>query len=87
MGQKLTGAPPPYWREEQLGLHVTQCGQDRGLPACQIVSWSIQPFGHSTPTSQTDRTDRQRSDSRGGGEPFKQTVAQKFSDQKVKLGY
>jgi len=23
-----------------------------GLPACQVSSWSIKPFGHSTPTSQ-----------------------------------
>jgi len=43
----------------------------RGVPACQVSSWSIQPFGHNTPTSQTDRQDRtdrqhrQRSDSLG----------------------
>jgi len=23
--------------------------------ACQVSSWSVQPFGHNTPTSQTDR--------------------------------
>jgi len=27
------------------------------LPACQVSSWFVQPFGHNTPTSQTDRTD------------------------------
>ena len=27
----------------------------RGLPACQVSSWSVQPFGHNTPTLQTDR--------------------------------
>jgi len=38
----------------------------RQLPPHQMASWSIQPFRHNTPTSQTDRTDRtirQRSDS------------------------
>ena len=67
MGRKLTavslggGAP-----------HLTQSGQDRGLPACQVSSGSVQPFGHNTPTLQSgqDRTDRtqtsiQRSDSIG----------------------
>jgi len=41
--------------------YVTQCGLGRGLglPACQLSSWSIQPFGHNTPTSQTHRQDRQ----------------------------
>jgi len=24
-----------------LGLRLTQCGQDRGLPACQVSSWSV----------------------------------------------
>jgi len=41
--------------EGELGPHLTQCGQGRGLPAHQVSSWSIQPFGHNTPTSQTDR--------------------------------
>ena len=27
----------------------------RGLPPCQVSSGSIQPFGHNTPTSKTDR--------------------------------
>jgi len=49
-----------------------------GLPACQVSSWSVQPFGHNTPTSQTDRQtdrqDRQRSDSIG--RTVLQTVAQ-----------
>jgi len=45
--------------EGELGPHLTQCGRARGLRAGQISSWSIQPFGHSAPTSQADRTDRQ----------------------------
>jgi len=58
MGRKLGAVP--LWG--QAGSHLTQCGQGWGLPACQVSSWSIQPFGHSTPTSQTDttgQTDRQ----------------------------
>jgi len=47
----------------------------RGLPACQVSSWSIQPFGHNTPMLQTDRQDRQRSNSIG--QTVLQTVAQK----------
>jgi len=77
MDQKLGAVP--LW-EGELGPHLTQCGQGRGLPACQVSSWSIQSFGHSTPTSQTgqtgqDRTDRQRSDSIG--RTVSQTVVQK----------
>jgi len=49
---------PLFWRGE-LGPHLTQCGQGRGLPARQVSSGSIQPFGHNTPTSQTNRTVRQ----------------------------
>jgi len=41
---------------DSLGPHLTQCLMGRGLPLCQVSSWSIQPFGHITPTSQTDRT-------------------------------
>jgi len=65
-------------------LHLTQCGQGRGLPGCQVSSWSIQPFGHNTPTSQTgqtdrqDGTDRQRCDSIG--QTVLQTVAQEWQN-------
>ena len=45
--------------EGELGPNKAQCGQRRGLPACQVSSSSIQPFGHNTPTSQTDRQGRQ----------------------------
>jgi len=50
----------PFW----LGLspHLIQCGQGRGLLPYQLASWSIQPFGHNIPMSQTGQ-DRQRSDS------------------------
>jgi len=58
-----------------LGSHLTQCGQGRGLPACQVSSWSAQRFGHSARTLQTDRTDRQWTDSIG--RTVLQTVAQK----------
>ena len=62
MGQKF-GAVPLLGGE--LGPHLIQCGQGRGLPACQVSSRSLQPFGHKTATLQTGQTDRQRSDSIG----------------------
>jgi len=48
--------------EGELGPHLRRCGQGAGSPSKtmwpgQVSPWSIQPFGHSTPTSQTDRTD------------------------------
>ena len=45
--------------EGELGPNLTPCGQGRGLPACQVSSCSVQPFGHSARTSQTEQTDRQ----------------------------
>jgi len=50
----------------ELDPHLRQCGRGQGLPASQVSSWSIQPFGHSTQTyRQTERPGRtgQRSDS------------------------
>ena len=41
----------------QLSPHLTQRGQGRDLPAHQVSSWSIESFGHNTP-SQTDRQHR-----------------------------
>jgi len=32
----------------------TMC-HGRGLPPCKVSSWSIQPFGHNTPTLQRYR--------------------------------
>jgi len=49
----------PFWGGGAGSL--IECGQGRGLPLRQVLSWSVQPFGHNTPTSQTDRqvrTDR-----------------------------
>ena len=60
-----------------MGPHLTQCGQGRGLPACQVSSWSVQPFGHSARTSNTGQ-DRQRTDSIG--RTVLQTVAQKSNE-------
>jgi len=37
-----------------MGPHLTQCGLGQGLPPHQKASSSIQPFGHNTPTLQTD---------------------------------
>ena len=67
MGQKVLGLLCPS-SGSGFGLHLIRCDQGRGLPPYQVASWSIEPFGHNTPTSQTDRQtgqDRQRSDSIG----------------------
>ena len=61
-----------------MGSHPTQCG----LLACQVSSWSVHPFGHSARTSQTDRTDRQRTYSIG--RTVLQTVAQKLEQKYLK---
>jgi len=45
--------------EGELGPRVTQCGHGRGLPARQVSSWSVQLFGHSAGTLQTEKQDRQ----------------------------
>jgi len=60
--------------EGDLGPHLTQCGRGRGLPPCQVSSWSIKPFGHNTPTSWDKQTEN-ASDSTG--RTILQTVAQK----------
>jgi len=57
MGRKFGGGCAPLG-EGELGPHLTQCGQCRGLPACQVSSWSVHPFGHSARTLHTDRQDR-----------------------------
>ena len=80
MGQIL-GDSAPLWGRGNWIPHLTQCGHGRGLPACQVSSLSVQPFGHNTPTLQSgqdrqDRQDRQRSDSIG--RTVLQTVAQKL---------
>ena len=50
------GGSAPLGKESWvLGPHLTQCGQGRVLPPCQVSSWSIQPFSHNTPTLETDR--------------------------------
>jgi len=54
MGRKAGGGLLCPFLEGELGTHLTQCRLDRGLPPF----WSIQPFDHSMPTSQADRTDR-----------------------------
>jgi len=48
-------AVPRYVRE--LCPHLSQCRLRRGLPPYRVASWSIQPFGHNTPTLQVKQTD------------------------------
>ena len=43
--EKRGGCCAPFHGE--LGPHLTQLCLGRGLPAYQVVCWSIQPFGHS----------------------------------------
>ena len=57
--------------EGELGPHLTQCGQ-----AEAYLLAKFQPFGHNTPTSQTDRQTGQLTDSIG--RTVLQTVAQKL---------
>jgi len=66
----IKGAQPP----PQFSAHV-YCGQDI-LPPCQVSSWSIQPFGHNTPTSQTGQTGQDRQWSDSIGRTVLQTVTQ-----------
>jgi len=48
------------FEEGKLGHHLTLCGLGRGLPARQVSSWSIQPFGRKYQRyRRTDRTERQ----------------------------
>jgi len=58
MGGKLRGYVP--LGEGDLGLHLSQCGQGRGLHARQVSPWCVKPFGQNTPTLQT----RQRGQNR-----------------------
>jgi len=59
----------------EMGPHLTQCGQGRGLPPCQVSSWSIQPFRHNTPTLQTGQT------------TVRQHRANRFTDGRPKTAY
>jgi len=52
---KRGGLLSPFQRGEELRPHLTQFVRGRGLPARQVSSWSNQPFGHNTPTLQTER--------------------------------
>jgi len=68
----------PFWGGE-LGPHLTQCGRSRSVPACQVSSWSIQPFGYNPTIHQRDRQDRQTGQwSDSIGRTVLQTVAQKW---------
>jgi len=58
MGQKVGWAAVQLFVRGELGPHLTQCRLGRGLLKCQVSSSSVQPFGHNTPTLQTDRQDR-----------------------------
>jgi len=71
VGRKLGVCP---FCEGSWVPNLAQCGRGRGLPPCQVSSWSIQP----SPTWQADRQHRQRSDSTG--RTVVQTVARKLRE-------
>ena len=91
--------PPQIWAENwglcpfgggELGPHLTKRGQGRGLPARQVSSWSVQPFGHSARTSQTDRltgqidrTDRTDRQTYNGFTNGRRKIAQYMRDRFV----
>ena len=54
MGRKVRGVVLFGGGREQVP--IPQFGWGRGLPPCQVLSSSIQPFGRNTPTSQTGQT-------------------------------
>jgi len=66
----------------ELSPHLIDCGRGRGLPACQVSFWSIQPYVHYTPTLQRDRQDMSDRETtvRYGRGTVLQTVAQKPVD-------
>ena len=55
-----------------IWVPITQCDGDQGLPAYQVSSLSVKPFGQNTPTLQTGQTGLHRTDNGpiGSGEPF-----------------
>jgi len=62
----------------ELGPHLTQCHLGQGLPACQISSSSVKPFGHNTRVLQTTLHDNSRtlhSNGRLSGKVVAQSIA------------
>jgi len=57
MGRKLGGVPHFSGGGGAGSPSNTMWPEPRPIPPCQVSSWSIQPFGHNTPTSQIDSTD------------------------------
>jgi len=73
MGRKLEAVPLFG------GPHLTQCGLGRVLHRYQVASWFIQPFGHHTPTSETDRQDQSGQRSYSIRQTVLQTIVQKLN--------
>jgi len=46
VGRKVEGCCDPF-RGRELGPQPTQCRLVWGLPPYQLISWSMQPFGHN----------------------------------------
>jgi len=82
--------PQQIWDENWVGVgspsNIMWPGW--GLPACQVSSWFVQPYGHSARTLQTDRqTDRQQTGQHSDsiGQTVLQTVAQKYYNKLKQL--
>jgi len=77
-------APPPLGRLSWVpNPHLTQCGQGWVLPARQVSSWSVQPFHHNTPMSQTGKTGQDRQDNGliAKGELFYKRLPKNWSEK------
>ena len=67
----------PLWGG-RLGPHLTQCGQGRGLPACQLISFWVRPTVWPQYTKVTDRTGQIGEQSDSIWQTVLQRVAQKL---------
>ena len=69
----------------ELGRHLPQCGRGRGLPACQVSSSSVQPFGHNRLHQRHRETDRQTETDRHADGIDRTTVRQMSASDSVCL--
>ena len=86
LAENWVGAVPPWGGGVGSPSNIMWPGW--GLPACQVSSWFVQPYGHSARTLQTDRqTDRQQTGQHSDsiGQTVLQTVAQKYYNKLKQL--
>ena len=85
MDWKVGGCCAPFRGGAGTPSNTMWLGPGRGLPAYQVASWSIPPFGRNTPTLQDRQTDRQthKQWSNSTGRTVLQTVSRKLSLQEM----